>query len=768
MKRCHSRSSYQAYKTSAILVLGTIVGLTGCSPNAVVSGPEAPSIEPSPATAGLIIRQSKPAQASSLTEAPHAVSQPSMTSDGPSTHFIVLDDSVSMQEVRDGQPVFQSALTAVERLLNELRDSPDEAVVQVVRLVDGVPLLPEGKRLSELNVNAVMRELSTTGVSFSEPFSQGNQTAIQKLPSRDFVLYLFSDFRESDWIHGELPTMLRQLQDRAVATRLIDCGTGTVLPNVSLRSRGQLEPDRQGGFTLACDIRNDSATTVDVTVVARFGSEVFNQVSIGNLAGGETRTHTVTVPRSVTDKGVAEWSFNGLPVIEVSITEHDSWLLDNQIFAIVPRPTRVLVVSDDDATTNPVTSALQAAGQQSFQLTMRLPQGSSLSPHANPLFRDFRDTEEDDLNATISERDLADCDVLCMPDLLTLTATDERRLDAFLKRGGGVILFAGGESPDAAMRHINSEKVAAWLPITASAPSDVTNAEAGVSLDLRYFADAEFLQTMCEKVRVDRMVAGQLKDNVSILARYARERPLIVSQPWGKGRVVMGLFDLRDTNWWRSSSWPMMVAELHKNASLADSGRYSYPASASDEPTAVVGRLLPSPAIPTESSYVIVSEITRDQRGNEQFELPTNRVPGIYATLTESHRRLSVFVVQPFNVELHRLDREVLDQLAHECDAKVLDLSAPSLAYFQTNPVELRAIATFGVVEQFNAGAKALEITQLVSPTIATWQFGGDGYASIHIATRRTSLPVDDCLVVFVDDTGTPVREERVVELPAS
>lgn len=491
--------------------------------------------------------------------------------------IVVLDDSLSMQAVKDGRSAFDVGKQAIADLINSLRSVDADESLSVVLMSKPERPVMRGVQLNNNTVEDLVRDIQALEQSDAPVRMDDVLLEIEKLMRAEpeyvnRVIYLVSDLRVRDWNFAEsvkeqgARETLHRIAKKAVGCYIVDAGSADVLRNLVVSNVVPKEKVLVAGVS----------STFDVTVVNHSPAEVRN-VDVGFSAGeslplaqrieriaansSETIPFSFTfVPPHATSLELSSNSSDRVSqqmAIRVSIQANeqphlDQLPADNERFlaARVEPGVRTLIVDGDP-------SALYSKSE-SFSLKRSLvPPGDQLS---GVVVEVVTDVEFDKIS-------LDSFHVVYLCNLYRLT--DERRvaLEKWVSSGGGLVIFPGdqidehvyndtlyrdgtGLLPARLTTVFGDESEEKWVHMRV--PSSNHPALSVFDGENNPFASwVKFFRWWGVDVNEQQLASGE----VLVSARFSdtQNSPAVVEKRLGEGRVIL-IATTADRDW---NNWPL-------------------------------------------------------------------------------------------------------------------------------------------------------------------------------------------------------------------
>jgi hypothetical protein len=445
---------------------------------------------------------------------------------GRGTVAIVVDNSYSMAAVHEGNQRFARAKEAAFAILREL--DPNDEVLLLFTSGPERRLESEFTRDKQAVHNAVNRSVcSAQGGNVMQVLRE----ARDRLVKRDAPLkqmYVLTDGQKRAWEtpakwDAEAETALERAAWSRIPVTVYYAGrpVGGNLAVRDVRVSGQAFV-KGAPVTIDADVANPSPEPAEVIVELRVGSEPKGKRKLGV---GPNGTATASFAYELPDAGVAG--------VEVRLPD-DPLDVDNRrvVKLEVKENIRALIVQD-------AASAVDFL-DQSYFLERALDPSIALGGESVSIIRPDRL-----LLANLERAPLSDYDVAFLLNVRSASAAAAAALAAFVRRGGGLIVFAGEDLDAGAYRRLFGRGEEPLLPLplrpVAVAAPDRSRFTRVTSVDDAHPVFAPFRGlNVFRPVRIYK--SGRIDLHASTpmvtLARLADGQPLVLEHSAGKGKVV--------------------------------------------------------------------------------------------------------------------------------------------------------------------------------------------------------------------------------------
>ena len=566
------------------------------------------------------------------------VAQPLLTSDwgqrfgGQMTHHVVLlDDSYSMSDRAADVSAFDEARAAIERIGQRAARESSAQRFTLLRfsrcggsrdaarpdLLEEIVNTDFAARLGQTLAPMKPSQLATGP---REAFDAASRVLGDNAGERRMV-YLISDFRESDWGEPtELAAILGGLKGAGAEPFLVNCVRGE-RPNLSVAGLAPRPGTLAAGVPLVMDVTLANHGRDDVSRVT---------VTITDDANSPSALVFEEVPArsSVTRSFPAFFSTAGEHAVTASL-EADAVLADNARHAVMQLAVSVpvLVIDGDPKFTQArlLARALAPGGQVK----------TGVSPRIEP-------------PAFLNDSPLDGYAVIYLLNIEHLDALAVQAVEAFARQGRGVGIFLGERSRASFLNEALHREGQGLLPLPLVGPTQLLvdrldrapDIEVGDHPIFRVLSGERnsFLST----VLVDRYFAAPkdwrppVDSAVKVIARLRNGAPLAVEQPFGDGRVVAFTTSVAGdwNNWARNPSFVAAMLDLQwylsSPAAAATSRLVGAPLELSLDPARYRAEVRLAP--PEGESAGSFAATAVPNQGRLQVAFAETGVAGIYET----------------------------------------------------------------------------------------------------------------------------------------
>jgi Mg-chelatase subunit ChlD len=539
----------------------------------------------------------------------------------PTAHIFVLDDSLSMGQRVGEATVFRKAVAHMTRLLEDMPDRDQVAVIPASRSRAAVPLerVVQVADARREKLAARLSALKPTDLRADMAAALRTAAGLAKIPERMPVrLYLVSDFRRQDFAGKETADALRgafaDFAPENVEIHLLDfglpCGNNLAIEGMAA---GRNAVVAGVPTPIRVKIRNTgteaaAATRLDVSV----GEVTVPPLAVRELAAGEATE--VEFPYAFDAPGSAAVRVS-LPMDALTGDSVCAMALD------VRESLRILIV---DGSTNPADSesasfalahALDPSGKGAFARRVDVQPAEACNPASFDLY---------DLVVLTNVREFP-------------AARDEggrtmypalRALEEYVRGGGGLAIFAGDNVNPTFYNGPMYAEGAGLLPFPlADRPAPKPDVQKPAYLNPASISDSHMLRVFTgrnamfsRRVQFYAHVGVQVPSvehpppgSPRVLASYDNGDPAVCRRGFGEGTVVLwcSSADAKWSNWPKSISFlPVMndmaweLARLTRNEYTDVVGR-GIRCVLSSRLTGAVSAALRTPAYPAEDVQIL-------------------------------------------------------------------------------------------------------------------------------------------------------------------
>lgn len=510
-------------------------------------------------------------------------------------HYVILDDSASMQDIANNKSGYQNGLAAIASIASAAKQDSQSHLLSIFRAskvqlaaktnsndnADPDPSKPNDVRADSVadllaqtipsDPSGILTKINSTQPTAIEASLLDSLDVVSRLiqssEDQKSIVYLMSDFRTKDWAN---PVTIRQrlqaIQNESVEIQLIDCvearhenlsitsieprqevlaaGVPTMV-NVTVRNQGTSAARNVSLRVTAVDY---SSANGEPKVSDRFSGLVtelppllFERIEPGESA---TRNVQVIFPKS------------GSHVVQAELPP-DSIAPDNQASCVldIEEGIRVLLVDGD------------AGGKHSYFFESALDPGGNaktglLIQRERPEYLRDSDSQALDNYACIILQSIPNLDPRALVNL-----------HKYVSSGGGLAIWFGDEisTNDYLRGYANwakpipgAESSLPLIPFALTGPVELTKPAGDTTPDLLAESHPIFAPLLglsnspFQFVRIERYVGIDSKIETGAeklwkpVASLRNKAPLMVDYPLGNGRVLIALTSL-DRRW---SNWP--------------------------------------------------------------------------------------------------------------------------------------------------------------------------------------------------------------------
>lgn len=489
---------------------------------------------------------------------------------GQRTHWVlVLDGSMSMDATAGGTSRFEHAKRLAAQLVRATRQGDGVSVVLMAdppRAVIGAPAFRR---------EAVAKEIGDVtlphgGTNLPASFAKVEEVLAGSDIPRKEVVFL-TDLQAASWNRGGgadegLKRALARLSARRARSTVIDLGA----PGGSNRAVTDLRLDPP--------IVTPGAPVTVRAVVRNFGRQGTGDVRARLVLDGALGPEEVVALGPGEERAIAfatEFDAPGDHVAEVRI-DPDVLKLDDRRRLVVPvrEAVRVLLVDGDP---NPEVLKSETA----FLAEALNPQGGAEGEDARPVSPLATEVVGE---SQLAGRDLAAYDAVVLANIARFTQAEASALDAFLKQGGGVVVFGGDRVVPENYNQLLFADGKGPLPARIGATvGDPGRSEKPFEFDALGFkhplvapfsGESPGVTASLTNVKTVRFHRLELPkgSTAQVALAFSGGDPAIVEAPRHRGRVVL-VATSADTAW---TTWPLHQSfppVMEQIALLAASGR---------------------------------------------------------------------------------------------------------------------------------------------------------------------------------------------------
>lgn len=468
--------------------------------------------------------------------------------EGKAHHFVVLDDSASMKNRWGDTTSFEEAKKVILELVQEGAKRPQTQKFSMVLLSKPNDFLFSQVDVSDELFRDLQEKLENLEPSFQRPDLQAGVEAAGKHLLKEEAtikhLYVFSDFRQTDWQGKEaLGDVMAGLEEDGVSINLVQ-SVEQALPNVGIT-------------TLDGDLHS-AAVGVPVRLrigVTNFGDQVMENVSVTVVQDGDKLPLSVTFPKVAPGKEEVQnkditFNTEGLHQVRVEV-EEDSLSADNARYLSIniPKQNYVLIVTND--TLSDAAFALETALAPQLELT---------GIATNVIQPDFLEQELQERGSQFR--------AIYMLNIPDVPEKARPLLESYVDGGGGLVWFLGDKIRPAEYNELAGyapnetgelvrEQESLFPVLLGQAPASMDTDPTIQSPDLTFKSHPVFddifkkANRLVSELRItgympvaEEWVQDDLKrkDNVTTVG-YTREGdPVVFEHRYGKGQVMTFLF----------------------------------------------------------------------------------------------------------------------------------------------------------------------------------------------------------------------------------
>jgi len=467
---------------------------------------------------------------------------------------IVLDGSMSMDYRVDDKPRFEQAKDVARRLVKDARRGDAISVLLMAdppRAIIGAPALNKDAVLAE--IDAV--KLPHGGTDLAATFQKLDEILAASPLARKEVVFL-TDLQTASWKRPEtnsgdrLKNAIAKLDARKVSSQVIDLGAigGKNLAVVDVA----LEPPIVTVNTpvvVRATVKNFGRDpSGDIVAKLTVGDAVVDERPI-RLGAGESETIAFRPSRFPTA---------GPSTVVVSLPDDALRVDDSRRLVVSVREAVEVLIVDGDRKP-------EAFRSESDFLAQAISPEPDTSAEADPDEPVSAIRARVVPEAQLSRQDLSPFDAVVLCNVESFTEAEANALDAYLKQGGGVVIFGGDRVRAESYNRLLFNEGKGLLPAAIGATvGDPTKAEAAFTFDPLRFKHpiiAEFdgqpptVQASLTNVKTFRFHKLKLaKDsNATVALAFDNGDPAVIEAPRHRGRVVQ-VATSADRDW---TSWPL-------------------------------------------------------------------------------------------------------------------------------------------------------------------------------------------------------------------
>ena len=535
-------------------------------------------------------------------------------------HYIVMDDSYSMSDTAGGQAAFDRAKEVLRRIAERAAAQDTRQRLTLVRFSSAA-----AGHLQENNADASPADFAAADVDDGafrddfEPFIAGLETSqlavgpesalrvLDEMVERESddtrIVYVLSDFRVPQWESpADLNAGLARLEEAGAEVHLVDCAAPP-RNNLGIVSVEPVEGTRSAGVPLEVNVKVKNhgparASDVKLTVVTHLYEQASSGVHledpsklqpesrgeinelIDSIEPGDTVTRQVEVFAPAAGKHV----------VEARLGE-DALAIDNQRFCAIDfvEGEPVLIVDGHPQRDNAY--FLQSVFEPQVRTADSLEEAKSLLTGIDVTVADRAELRE------MTPQRLSEFRAVYLLDLPRLDEAVVRRLEDYVREGGGVAFFLGEEINATYYNEHLYRDGEGLFPLALGSmellpPIEASDDDAGKDGDAdarRKLPDFEVVEHPVLKIfgggdtsfRSQVTIAAFVKaaddwqpppeSNTQVLAtlRDVDASPLVVEKPLGDGRVMAFTTTLAPlwNNWGKSTgggpSFVVTLLSLH-------------------------------------------------------------------------------------------------------------------------------------------------------------------------------------------------------------
>lgn len=487
-------------------------------------------------------------------------------------HYVLVDDSYSMQETDQSSNAYSRGLQAVTGLLKSIGSRPGQHQLTLVRWSRAALAMRDGSENARLDSAAdlLAQSIPQDPSSLLERINATSPTSLSLSPAESLELitplisekaeqnsevYLVTDLRRNEFGEpGDLANQLQVLDQNSAKIHFVDCSFPNPKNNLSIVS---MEPEQevwaaQVPLMVRFQVRN-RGSQIARNVIVRLRSISYptqaTQPQVDKPYSGEVLDLPAVVieqinpGETVTRQSQVIFGVDGNHVIEAAI-EQDALSADNRRWCTldIKAAQRVLLVDGD----------IDQRNAFFFE--------SVVNPNAN--LKTGIQVEKQDASylRDVAPELLSEFDVVTLLDVPRLDGQAVTKLEEYCRSGGGVFIVCGENTNAKFVNESMYRESEGLFPValngiidtrtssSSGEPQVVANAHP-VLAPLLQLESSPFLL-----LQIRRMfeIADPVAANVQTVARGPSGRPLMLDKSFGDGRVLTLLTGL--SNEW--STWP--------------------------------------------------------------------------------------------------------------------------------------------------------------------------------------------------------------------
>ncbi|MFK7768574.1 MAG: BatA domain-containing protein [Mariniblastus sp.] len=497
-------------------------------------------------------------------------------------HYVLVDDSFSMGDRGSGGSAFDRARSTLSLIASRAKNRQNQLFTLIrysqarpetsdISTVDGETASQIADLSSELVDNLFDQriedtksriEVSNLSVGLLGSLQSVKQLILER-KNENALLYVLSDFRETDWSNpSDVDSELMEIYSTGAAVELVSCAN-TERPNLAITALEPAGNVRVAGTPLMMKltIKNCSSSTVEKVQVKleSLEFETPTRSSVPEEADpAPVEIPTVFIPSISAGEAVSRefpvfFNRTGKHVVVANLPD-DAVSADNRRWSVTEfkKTAKVLMVDD-------------AEQLHSSFLSLAISPGGMTGIEPDIKTRDFlRDT---------TPETLSQYDVLFLLDVNSLDESAIENVESFADRGGGVVFFLGPKTNISAFNRSLYRDGEGIFPIELSQVKSIPELTDEKVPDISpnqhpMFAPVLDAKTsLLDLVQIKQIVQPTLgwdsNNSVETLAsvRGNKKWPLIVQKSFGKGKVIAFTTTAGPiwNNWSRNATFPPIL-----------------------------------------------------------------------------------------------------------------------------------------------------------------------------------------------------------------
>jgi len=504
-------------------------------------------------------------------------------------HYLVLDDSYSMQDRVAGESAFDAARRVIAAIAGRAAQEDSPQKLTLVRYSQargaGAAQLPPAAEVADFNAEPIdarfdlalerkLRPLEPTALAVGplEALTLVRQL-LEQGRDETAIVYLLSDFRVKDWDRpAELRDVLGALRRAGAEIHLVDCSRSRE-PNLGLVAIAPADETRAAGVPLFVHLKVKNHGTRPATKVQiKVRATLYPEDDVARLppaAADQYQGQTEEVATLLVDQiGPGEtierrvqvyFAQPGRHIVEATLPE-DPVDADNRRACVIEVPAGEQVLIVDGSVEQQHAYFLQAA----FRPLER--SNTGIRPEVRPLAM-LRDATLSTLNQYAA---------IYLLDVPRLDGSAAATLQAYVEGGGGLAIFVG---PSVQNRYYNDVLYRGGegllpAPLGLDAPLPMAVDPGTSDLEVTPHPIFAFFQNetnpLLRGVKLDRyrrLADGFRPDSrhpLTVLAQTRDKQPLVLEKRVGQGTVLLFLTTLAPdwNDWAKNPSFVVMALKM--------------------------------------------------------------------------------------------------------------------------------------------------------------------------------------------------------------